>query len=141
MRNKTIVVGCGRLGASIASYASSQGEDVIVLDSRKDAFTKLSETFSGYTIACDATEIDELEDAGIRDARELILTTGDDNINLYLAHLCLAKYNVPYIYVRFDDPEKGFLIQGMPIKAIYPFQLSRDRFSLLQQGDDGEGTL
>ena len=119
MRNKTFIVGCGRLGASIASYASSQGEDVIVLDQHADSFN-----------------IDQLEDAGIGDAKELILTTGDDNTNLFLAHLCQKKYNVPYIYVRFDDPEKGFLIQGMSIKAIYPFQLSRDRFSLLQQGVD-----
>ncbi len=136
MRNKTFIVGCGRLGASIASYASSQGEDVIVLDQHADSFNKLSDAFSGYTVACDATDVDQLEDAGIGDAKELILTTGDDNTNLFLAHLCQKKYNVPYIYVRFDDPEKGFLIQGMSIKAIYPFQLSRDRFSLLQQGVD-----
>ena len=30
--------------------------------------------------------------------------------------------------------DKGLLIQGMPIKAIYPFQLSLDRFSLLRAG-------
>lgn len=136
MRNKTFIVGCGRLGASIASYASSQGEDVIVLDQHADSFNRLSDAFSGYTVAADATDIDQLEDAGIEDAKELILTTGDDNVNLFLAHLCQQKYNVPYIYVRFDDPEKGFLIQGMSIKAIYPFQLSRDRFSMLQQGVD-----
>ena len=53
-------------------------------------------------------------------------------MNLFLAYVCCKIFEVPYIYVRFDDPDKGLLIQGMPIKAIYPFQL--DRFSLLRAG-------
>ena len=65
-----------------------------------------------------------------------ILVYVDDNVNLFLAHLCAKVYEVPYIYVRFDDPDKGLLIQGMNIKAIYPFQLSKDRFNLLRMGVD-----
>ena len=133
MKNRTMIIGCGRLGASIANYASSQGEDVIVLDAHKASFTKLDDSsFTGYSIACDATDVDELEDAGIKTVREVVITTGDDNANLFLAHVCHDIYQVPSIYVRFDDPEKGMLIQGKKIKPIYPFQLSRDRFNALK---------
>lgn len=138
MRNRTMIIGCGRLGASLANYASSQGEDVVVLDASKESFNKLDDSaFTGYSIACDATDIDELVDAGIKSVREVIITTGDDNANLFLALACHDIFEVPSIYVRFDDPEKGMLIQGKKIKPIYPFQLSRDRFTALK-GDSEE---
>ena len=38
------------------------------------------------------------------------------------------------IFVRFDDPDKGFLVQGMPAKIIYPFQLSRSRYFTFKTG-------
>ncbi len=136
MRNLTIVLGCGRLGASIANYSSQMGGNVVVMDANKSSFEKLNDAFSGITIAADTTDVDELIDAGIENANEVIITTGDDNVNLYLAYICCKRFEVPYIYVRFDDPDKGLLIQGMPIKAIYPFQLSLDRFSLLRAGVD-----
>ncbi|HAS56210.1 MAG TPA: potassium transporter TrkA [Firmicutes bacterium] len=136
MKNKSIIIGCGRLGSSIANYSSSQGEDVIVIDEDKESFNRLDDVFSGYKIVANATDVDELEEAGIESARQVVITTGDDNVNLFLAHLCAKVYEVPYIYVRFDDPDKGLLIQGMSIKAIYPFQLSKDRFNLLRSGVD-----
>ena len=134
MRNRTFIIGCGRLGASIANYSSQQGESVVVIDFEKSSFERLDDSFSGYTISCDATDVDELRDAGIMTAREVIITTGNDNINLFLAHVCSTLLEVPYVYVRFDDPEKGFLIQGLDVKPIYPFQLSWDRFNYLKSG-------
>lgn len=136
MKNKNIIIGCGRLGSSIANYSATQGEDVIVIDEDKESFNRLDDVFSGYKIVANATDVDELEEAGIESARQVVITTGDDNVNLFLAHLCAKVYEVPYIYVRFDDPDKGLLIQGMNIKAIYPFQLSKDRFNLLRSGVD-----
>jgi len=110
------------------------GENVVVVDPNKASFEKLNDAFSGITIASDTTDIDELRDAGLDSAKEAVITTGDDNVNLFLAYVCCKIFEIPYIYVRFDDPDKGLLIQGLPIKAIYPFQLSLDRFSLLRAG-------
>lgn len=138
MRTLTFVIGCGRLGASIANYASQQGQSVVVIDSEKTSFTRLDDSFSGYTIVCDATDLDELRDAGINNAKEVIITTGNDNVNLFLAHVSATILGIPYVYVRFDDPEKGFLIQGLNVKPIYPFQLSWDRFNLLKSGAESK---
>ncbi len=134
MRNLTIVVGCGRLGGAIANYSSAQGDSVIVVDPDPNCRSYLTEVFSGVVYNFDATDESSLIEAGIANAREVIITTGDDNINLFLAHLCSVVHEVPYVYVRFDDPDKGILVQGTSIKVIYPFQLSKDRFSLLRAG-------
>ena len=129
-----MIIGCGRLGSSVANFSSAQGYDVIVVDKSENAFAKLDETFSGYAVATDATDVDELAGIGIDTVKELIICTEDDNINLFLAQVCDSVFKVPNIYVRFDDPDKGFLIAGSSIKAIYPFSLSLAALNKLRMG-------
>jgi trk system potassium uptake protein TrkA len=139
MRNKILILGCGRLGSSIANNASARGENVIVVDSVASCFERLDDNFSGYKVTGDATDTSLLEeDAYIKTASEVIITTGDDNVNLFLAHLCATLYQVPFVYVRFDDPDKAALIAGYPnIKAIYPFELSLNKFTTME-GDESK---
>ncbi|HOC80925.1 MAG TPA: NAD-binding protein, partial [Bacilli bacterium] len=75
------------------------------------------------------------EEAYIKTAKEVVIATGDDNVNLFLAHVACAIYEVPSIYVRLDDPERGALLSGLKIKAIYPFELSINKFNLMK-GED-----
>ncbi|MFA6620345.1 MAG: NAD-binding protein [Bacilli bacterium] len=134
IKNKIVVIGCGRLGSSIADLASERGENVIVVDLISSSFERLDDNFSGYKVTGDATDVSLLEeDAYIETAREVAICTGDDNVNLFLAHLCASIYQVPEVYVRFDDPDKSALISGYPnIKAIYPFELSINKFTSLE---------
>ena len=48
LKNKTLIIGCGRLGSSIANKDSSSGKNVMIMDSDPMSFEKLSEGFSGY---------------------------------------------------------------------------------------------
>lgn len=134
MKNKIIIIGCGRLGASIANHESEMGENVIVIDENEQSFDRLDESFSGFKITGDSTDPTVLEQGYIKTASEVIITTGDDNTNLFLAHLCSLIYQVPEVYVRFADPEKSILISGMNVKAIYPFELSLNKFTALENG-------
>lgn len=129
MKNKVVIIGCGRLGASIASYAASQSLNVIVVDSNASSFERLDEPFSGFTVTGDATDCTLLEkEAYIQTAESVVVTTGNDNVNLYLAHLLSRIYEVPEIVVRFDDPKYEELIKDLPgVKAVYPFQLSFEK--------------
>ncbi|MGN1025213.1 MAG: NAD-binding protein, partial [Faecousia sp.] len=43
----TIIAGCGRLGANLANNLSEEGENVLIVDTQKDAFRKLSSSFGG----------------------------------------------------------------------------------------------
>jgi trk system potassium uptake protein TrkA len=130
IRNKILIIGSGRLGSIIADRASARGENVIVLDEKESSFKKLDEAFTGFKVHGDATDITLLEqDCYIESVSEVVIVTGDDNTNLFLAHLCAEIYNVPRVYVRFDDPDKAILISGSPnVKAIYPSDLSANKF-------------
>lgn len=134
LKNKTLIVGCGRLGSSMANKCSLEGKNIIVLDRSADAFDRLSDTFGGYTMVGDVTDPTFLEEAHISSAKEIIVTTGDDNVNLFIAHIARKIYDVPEIYVRLNNPENEVLLKGMSIKAIFPFELSFDKFNLLRGG-------
>lgn len=135
-RNKFIVLGSGRLGANIATKMSEIGEDVIIIDAIEDSFRKLQETFSGYQVVGDATDLAVLENSYIKHAKTVVITTDSDNTNIYLAHICYYVYNVPKIFVRLADTEKGRLLEGTYIKAIYPFTLSLNEFVTLNTEED-----
>ncbi len=131
LQNKILIIGCGRLGATIANDRSKKGENVIVVDSNKDAFIRLDETFSGITFCGDATDLATLEDAYIKTAKEVVLATGDDNVNIFVAHVCREVYDIPKIIVRLDDPTRGVLFEGKRIKGIYPLELSVSKFNII----------
>ncbi|MGN1227360.1 MAG: potassium channel family protein [Christensenellales bacterium] len=132
-RNKIIVIGSGRMGANIASLLYRQGNDVILIDKNKNAFNKLLNTFGGYEIVGDATDLELLESVFIKQAKEVIIVTGNDNVNMYLAHICFYIYDVPNIYIRQEDADKKGLIENTTIKAIYPFLLSVNDFLRLRE--------
>lgn len=134
LKNRTIIVGCGRLGSSMANKCSLEGKNIIVLDHNADSFDRLSENFGGATLVGDVTDLGFLEEAHIANAKEIIITTGSDNVNIFLAHIARKVYDVPEIYVRLDSPENEVLLKGLGIKAIFPFELSFDKFNLLRGG-------
>lgn len=135
-RNKVIVIGSGRLGSNIATHMSQVGEDVIIIDATDDSFRKLHESFSGYSVVGDATDLAVLENAYVKHAKTVIITTDSDNVNIYLGHICYYIYNVPHIYVRLADTDKGKLLEGTSIKAIYPFTLSLNEFMNLYDEEE-----
>lgn len=114
----------------MADRASARGENVIVLDMKESSFRRLDEAFTGFKVVGDATDINLLvQDCYIETVQEVVIVTGDDNVNLFLAHLCAVIYKIPRVYVRFNDPDKDILINGVSnVKAIYPSDLSANKF-------------
>jgi len=127
-RERTIIIGLGRLGSSIAAKLSAKGNEIVVIDKDSDSFRKLSDAFSGYQIVGDVIDIDVLENAGIAKAKTVVATTDDDNVNIMIAEICFYIYDIPNIFVRLTDHDKSVLIKSTNIHAIYPFLLSMEEF-------------
>ena len=58
----------------------------------------------------------------------VIVTTDDDNSNLFIGDVCNTIYEVPKIYIRLNDSDKVKLLVDSKIKAICPFLLSVEKF-------------
>ena len=134
LKNKTIIVGCSSLGATITNKFSIEGKNLMVIDKNPKNFDRLSDRFSGYTITGDVSDLEVLEEAGIGSAKDIVIVTNDDNLNLFVAHIARKIYDVPNIYIRLTEPDNEILLKGMDIKAIYPLELSYDKFNVLRGG-------
>ena len=138
-REKFIVIGCGRFGGQVATERSEEKLDVIIIDEDEKAFRKLQDTFSGFKIVGDATQLDTLKRANIDEALNVLVSTNRDNINILIANICDKIFNVPNIYIRLLDTDKETLIQSPSIKPIYPYKLSLQSFSEQFKHDENEG--
>lgn len=124
---EVVVIGSGRLGASIARKLCSQGKNVLVIDIKRQAFLKL-EDYSGFYEVGNALDIDFLIEQGIKDCDMVVLTTNKDNTNLFLADVCHDIFHIPHIYLRLNDAKKKKLVETKGIECICPFLLSVEYF-------------
>ncbi|HEY9900712.1 MAG TPA: NAD-binding protein [Pantanalinema sp.] len=100
-----LIVGCGRLGASLAIRLATEGHEVVILDHLRENFhLNLPRDFKGKTIA--GMEIDEaiLRRAGIARAKAVICVARDENTNMMAADVARLMFNVQNVIVRIDQP-------------------------------------
>ena len=120
----TIIIGCSRLGASLATQLSEQGEEVTVIDKDRRSFSRLSGDFGGLTIVGDAAYLDILEAAEIKRATAVVCVTDYDNTNILVAQLVKELYGVEQVVARLYDQERQCVYQEFNIVTICPPALS-----------------
>lgn len=123
-QGNTLIVGCGRLGSRIAQELSADTQNVVIVDRSELAFKKLSPSFGGITIVGDATQINVLEEAEIRNTTSAIVVTDIDNVNLLIAQLIRHHYKVEEIVIRLTDPELEEPYKDKGFKTVCPTDLS-----------------
>ena len=99
-----IIVGCGRVGRSIAEQLNIEGHSITVIDEREDAFDKLSDTENIMAILGNGASFRVLKEADIAHCDLLIAVTAADELNLYT---CLLAKNagVSSTIARVRNPE------------------------------------
>ncbi|MDD3415531.1 MAG: NAD-binding protein [Lachnospiraceae bacterium] len=86
-----LIIGCGRLGSSIANTLSNRNKNVTIIDIREESFRKLSPSFGGLSLEGNATDVEVLKEAGINKADVVIIVTDNDNVNIMIAQMA-KKY-------------------------------------------------
>ena len=119
-----IIVGCGRLGANLASTLSDEDGSVLIMDTSKDAFRRLSSDFGGLSVVGNGTDLDSLKDANIQKASAVIAVTNDDNTNIMVVQLAREMFHVKRVIARLYDPERESVYQDLGIDTICPAILS-----------------
>lgn len=123
-KDYTIIVGCGRLGASLANRFSEDGGNVLVIDEDKNSFRKLSPNYGGMVIQGDATEISVLKRAEIKNATSVIAVTNHDNTNIMVAQLAKELFHIDNVIARLYDPDRECVYRELEIDTICPVVLS-----------------
>ena len=114
MRN-VIVVGCGRVGSSLADMLSDAGANVCVVDWRAEAFNNLGRDFNGSTVQGIGYDEDILVKAGVEDCDVVAAVTQSDNANLMVTEVASRLYGVPHVIARLynHDHERAYMQLGI----------------------------
>lgn len=118
--SRVLIIGCGRLGASIANNLSNKNRNVTIIDSNNASFRKLSPSFSGLYIEGDATDISILKEAEIDVADIVIVVTDNDNINILIGEMAKSVFQVEDVVVRLYDAEKRCIYDEFDIQTVFP---------------------
>ena len=130
----TVIIGCGRLGASLADTLSEMGCNVLILDSNKESFRKLSPDFGGLSVVGDGTDLDTLQEAEVAKATAVIVVTNNDNTNILISQICREIFKVKAVISRLYDPERECVYQEFDIDTICPAVLSVKEIDKLLSG-------
>jgi len=113
-----IIVGCGRVGAELCYRLYKSGHQVVVVDSRKEAFNRLHPEFRGRTLEGEGLAENVLERAGIREADGLAAVTNSDALNAVVAHIAREFYNLPVVVARNYDPNLRSVIEAFGLQTV-----------------------
>ncbi len=117
---RIVIVGCGRVGATLARILAVEGHHIAVVDERKEAFRRLGATFPGETVLGNGIDIDVLRRAGVERADGFAATTNGDNRNIMSAQIAKVKFKVPLVIARIYDPLRATLYHDLGIETVNP---------------------
>ena len=117
---KALVIGCGRVGSSVALELDRLGWDVTAIDEKEDALHRLGENWSGGFVVGHGMDIEVLRQAGIEDADAVIVATDGDNTNLVIGQLAQKRFNIATTIVRVLDPARAALYKELGLWTVCP---------------------
>ena len=110
-----VILGCGRVGSTVARQMAREGHTVTVIDLTGDAFRRLGPKFKGQRIVGTGLDQDTLRKATLDRADAFIAVTQGDNTNIMAAQLAREVFGVPRVIARIYDPIRAQAYREMGI--------------------------
>ena len=122
-----VVIGCGRVGASLARTLALRGDTLGVVDSSAPALDRVGTYISVERIHGDGCDRNVLERAGVDTADALAAVTGSDEVNAVVARLAAITFRVPRAVARIYDPAKAEIYRHLGVQTVAPVSWSAQR--------------
>ena len=122
-----VIVGCGRVGSTLARELCQLGNTVAVVDRRADAFLRLGDYFSGQTIVGIGFDPDVLIAAGIEKASALAAVTNGDNSNIMIARVGRERFGIERVVARIYDPKRSEIYERLGIATVATVKWTAER--------------
>ncbi len=123
---RVVVMGCGRVGSTIAARLEREGNTVTVVDTDPYSFRRLPSDFKGETIVGSGYDDHVLIAAGIREADAFLSLTQGDNRNLLAAQMAKHIFEVKTVVARVYDPFRGEIFAGLGLRTFSPTNIGAD---------------
>jgi len=123
-----VVMGCGRVGASIAQELQGSGHDVSIIDRDAAAFRRLPEDFGGTKVKGVGFDQEVLRRAGTAEADAFAAVSSGDNSNIIAARVARETFNVPKVVARIYDAKRAAVYERLGIPTVATVPWTTDRF-------------
>ena len=116
-----IIIGCGKVGVTLAEQLVREGHNVVMIDSSAERLQNISEEIDAIKMLGNGASITTQTEAGVQTADILIAVTGSDEMNL-LCCLFARKAGNCHTIARVRNPvysnETGFIKEKLGISMI-----------------------
>lgn len=135
---KVVIMGCGRVGALLASELGRAGNDVLILDTDETAFRFLPDDFGGQTYVGNGIDLDILRKIGIEKADVFVSATRGDNRNVMAAQIAKHIFGVRVVASRVFDPLREEMYRNMGLRTINPTRVQAKRLKRIIEAPSDE---
>src|SRR6266849_7782540 len=117
---KTVIIGCGRVGSTVAKRLASEGWDVTAVDEKEAALSRLGEDWTGGFVVGHGMDTDVLREAGIEEADAVVVATDGDNTNIVIGQVAQKRFDVKCVLVRLLDPARAAFYASRGMRTVCP---------------------
>ena len=118
-----LIMGCGRVGARLASLLDEDGHKVTILDNDTYSFRRLPPSFGGTALFGNGTDEESLKKAGIEEADVFVAVTQGDNRNVMACQIAKHIFKVPRVVCRIYDPLREEMYSALGLETISPTKI------------------
>src|SRR6184192_2311026 len=123
---KVMIIGCGRVGSTIAKRLASEGWEVTAVDEKEGALSRLGEDWTGGFVVGHGMDTDVLREAGIEDADAVVVATDGDNTNIVIGQVAQKRFGIDCVVVRVLDPARADFYAGRGLRTVCPTKTAID---------------
>ncbi|HEV7897440.1 MAG TPA: TrkA family potassium uptake protein [Planosporangium sp.] len=122
-----VIMGCGRVGSTLALSLESRGHSVAVIDRNGESFRRLGPGFKGLTITGEGFERPVLTAAGIERADGFAAVSSGDNSNIISARVARETFGVQRVVARIYDPKRAEVYERLGIPTVATVRWTAER--------------
>ncbi len=113
-----VIMGCGRVGSSLARSLERRGHTVAVVDVSPEAFRRLGPDFHGKTVKGVGFDRDVLIAAGIETASGFAAVSNGDNSNILAARVVRESFGIDNVVARIYDQGRAEVYERLGIPTV-----------------------
>ena len=122
-----VIMGCGRVGSTLAHGLESRGHSVAVIDQNAESFRRLPADFAGLTVKGVGFDRVTLVEAGIERADAFAAVSSGDNSNIIAARVARETFGVDKVVARIYDPKRAEVYERLGIPTVATVRWTADR--------------
>ena len=122
-----VIMGCGRVGSTLAHILEDRDNTVAVIDRDPEAFRRLRSSFKGDRITGIGFDRAVLTQAGIERADAFVAVSSGDNSNIISARVARETFSVERVVARIYDPRRAEVYERLGIPTVATVRWTADR--------------